>query len=730
MELTSQLNPQQREAVLCTEGPLLVLAGAGSGKTRVLTYRIAYLVEELGVNPANILAITFTNKAAKEMKERIFDLIGDKARDTWISTFHSSCVRILRRDIDKINFSKNFVIYDTDDQNTLLKDCIKELNLNEKYFNPAEMRSIIGRLKDQIIGPNDYARQVAGQYREEKIASIYSLYQKKLEKNNALDFDDLINRTIELFSLHPEVLDYYRKKFQYILVDEYQDTNYAQYRLVKLLSSYWKNICVVGDDDQSIYGWRGADIRNILDFEKDFPDARVIKLEENYRSSQIILDAANQVIKNNRGRKNKKLWTQKGQGEPIRVYRAMDEREEAEFICSEIKSLMDRDNRSPRDFAILYRTNSQSRVIEETLMKYGIPYNIYGGLRFYDRKEIKDLIAYLRVIANPADDVSLRRIINVPRRGIGDATVGKLEQIAARQEENLFSVILDIDKYDGFTGGTIKKIKDFGNLISNLIAMKELMPVTEFISTLLVDTGYKAMLEEEKTIESESRLENIKEFVSAAREFEKENEGAGLTEFLENIALVSDLDKLGEGEAALSMMTLHSAKGLEFPVVFIAGMEEYLFPHSRAMDSEEEMEEERRLCYVGITRAQERLYLTHALQRTLYGAPRYNEPSRFLSEIPEMLLNVEDNNSRRLKRIPFDGDFKGIVSTIPPKGVAHAPKEGRDFTLGEKVFHSRFGKGTIVSVVGDGEDQQLKIAFEQGGIRTFMAAYAPLKRLS
>ncbi len=724
MELTSQLNPQQREAVLCTEGPLLVLAGAGSGKTRVLTYRIAYLVEERGVNPANILAITFTNKAAKEMKERIFDLIGDKARDTWISTFHSTCVRILRRDIDKINFTRNFVIYDTEDQNTLLKDCIKELDLNEKYFNPREIRSIIGRLKDQIIGPDEYARQVAGQYREEKIASIYKLYQKKLEKNNALDFDDLINRTIELFSLHPEVLDYYKKKFQYILVDEYQDTNYAQYRLVKLLSSYWKNICVVGDDDQSIYGWRGADIRNILDFEKDFPDARIIKLEENYRSSQTILDAANQVIKNNRGRKPKKLWTQKGQGEPIRVYRAMDEREEAEFICREVKSMMEKENRSPGDFAILYRTNSQSRVIEEALMKYGIPYNIYGGLRFYDRKEIKDLIAYLRVVANPADDVSLRRIINVPKRGIGNVTVGKLEEIAAREGENLFSVILDIDKYNEFSGRTLKKIKEFGGLISNLIAMKELMPVTDFISTLLVDTGYKAMLEEEKTIEAENRLENVKEFVSAAREFERENEGAGLVEFLENIALVSDLDKLGEGEAALSMMTLHSAKGLEFPVVFIAGMEEYLFPHSRAMDSEQEMEEERRLCYVGITRAQERLYLTHALQRTLYGSPRYNEPSRFLSEIPEMLLSVEDNNSIKSRSIPFD-----FAAPSPSKDTPSKAQAGQTFSLGEKVFHSRFGKGTIVSVVGDGEDQELKIAFEQGGIRTFLAAYAPLKKL-
>jgi len=729
MEITAQLNPQQKEAVLCTEGPLLVLAGAGSGKTRVLTYRTAYLVENLGVNPSNILAITFTNKAAKEMKERIFDLIGSKAQDIWISTFHSACVRILRRDIDKINFTRNFVIYDTDDQATLLRDCIKELNLNEKYFNPQEIRSLISGLKDQLIGPDEYARQVAGQYRDEKIASVYSLYQKKLEKNNALDFDDLINKTVQLFMLRPDVLDYYQRKFRYILVDEYQDTNYAQYRLVKLLSDYWKNICVVGDDDQSIYGWRGADIRNILDFEKDFPDARIIKLEENYRSSQVILDAANEIIKNNRGRKPKKLWTQKGYGAPIKVYRAMDEREEAEFICREVKYMMEEDKRSPGDFAILYRMNSQSRVIEEALMKYGIPYRIYGGLRFYDRKEIKDLIAYLRVIVNPADDVSLRRIINVPRRGIGDATINKLEQIANREGESLFSIILDLDKYEEISSRIAKKIEDFAGLISNLIAMKEIMPLTEFITTLLEDTGYKAMLEEEKTIESENRLENIKEFVSAAREFENDNEGAGLVEFLENIALVSDLDKLGEGEPALNVMTLHSAKGLEFPVVFIAGMEEYLFPHSRAMYSEEEMEEERRLCYVGVTRAKEKLYLTHALKRTLYGTMRYNVPSRFLDEIPEMLLDLEDANSKGSQKLPFAEEENQREPNAVPKDTASKSHGERSFCLGERVLHSRFGEGMIVSIRGEEGDQEITIAFDRGGIRTFIAAYAPLKRL-
>lgn len=445
MDYTHQLNPQQREAVLYTEGPLLVLAGAGSGKTRVLTYRIAYLVEEKGVDTGNILAITFTNKAAKEMKERIFGLIGEKAQNLWVSTFHSTCVRILRRDIEKMGYTRNFVIYDSDDQLTVVKECIKELRVNEKYFNPKEMRSAISRLKDQLKSPGEYEKEVQGQFREEKIAKIYSMYEEKLSKNNALDFDDLINKTLELFYLHPNVLDYYRRKFKYILVDEYQDTNYAQYMLVKLLSDFHKNLCVVGDDDQSIYGWRGADIRNILEFEKDFPDARIIKLEENYRSTQSILDAANRVISNNQGRKEKSLWTQRGKGQNIRLYQADNERQEAEFISHEVQTLIREEGRTPGDISVLYRMNAQSRVIEEAMMKYGIPYRIYGGLRFYDRKEIKDIIAYLRLVANPADDVSLRRIINVPRRGIGSATVTALEEVAARSGESLFSTILDLD---------------------------------------------------------------------------------------------------------------------------------------------------------------------------------------------------------------------------------------------------------------------------------------------
>ncbi len=736
MAFTDQLNPQQKEAVLNTEGPLLVLAGAGSGKTRVLTYRVAHLIENLKVSPNNILAITFTNKAAKEMKERIYDLVGSKAENIWISTFHSTCVRILRREIENIGFTRNFVIYDADDQLTLIKDCIRELNLSEKYFDAKDIRYKIGQLKDQIKSPEDYSKEIQGQYREEKIADIYKLYQDKLVKNNALDFDDLINRTLELFYLRPDVLDYYSSKFQYILVDEYQDTNYAQYMLVKLLSMKHQNLCVVGDDDQSIYGWRGADVRNILEFEKDFPNTKVIKLEENYRSTQTILDAANEVISNNTGRKEKKLWTQKGQGEKIVVYKVSDERQEADIICQHIHNHIVKDNKNPGDFAILYRTNAQSRSIEEALMRYGIPYRIYGSLRFYDRKEIKDIIAYLRVIANPADDVSLKRIINVPKRGIGNVTITTLEEVAAREDDSIFSIILDLDKYKEFTTRTSKNIKEFGNIISYLIAMKEVMPLTEFIKVLLEHTGYEQALKNEKTDKVESRLENIREFLSAAQEFEVDNENANLVDFLENIALVSDLDTLGEGQSAVNMMTMHSAKGLEFPIVFIAGMEEYLFPHARALESEQEMEEERRLCYVGITRAQQQLYLTYADHRNIFGNYTSNMPSRFLDEIPDSLVEHVDLtpgnlwNSRSSKNLGYK------VNTVYSRNATRQNKDDKrefqrqkGFSLGQKVIHKKYGKGTIVALSGEGDNQELTIAFDQEGIRNFIAAYAPLKKI-
>lgn len=752
MELTRLLNPQQKKAVLHTKGPLLVLAGAGSGKTRVLTYRVAYLVEKLGVRAGNILAITFTNKAAKEMNERIHSLVGSKSRDIWISTFHSTCVRILRKEIERIGFTRNFVIYDADDQLTLIRDCIKELDLNEKYFNAKDIRFRIGQLKDQIKSPADYRRETGGQFREEKIADLYEVYQNRLAKNNALDFDDLINRTLELFRLRPEVLDYYASRFQYILVDEYQDTNHAQYMLIKLLSTKHQNLCVVGDDDQSIYGWRGADVRNILEFERDFPNAEVIKLEENYRSSQVILDAANEVIRNNSGRKEKRLWTQKGQGEKIVVYKVPDEHREADMICRHIHGHIVEDNKAPGDFAVLYRTNAQSRVIEDALMRYGIPYRMYGGLRFYDRKEIKDIIAYLRVVANPADDISIKRIINTPRRGIGNVTLGNLEEISIREDESIFSIILDLDQYREFTPRMGKMIKEFGEAISNLIAMKEVMPLTEFIEALLEHTGYEQAIKDEGTLESETRLENIREFISAARDFEGDYEDAGLVEFLENVALVSDLDNLGEGQSAVSMMTMHSAKGLEFPMVFIAGMEEYLFPHSRSMDSQQEMEEERRLCYVGITRAKERLYLSHAVRRNIFGNYNRNSPSRFLEEIPQTLMEYSDQSlediwgtrqNRNITGNRYAGNGRdkvgvGALGSQPgpfqtsgtPMGVNKGGTHGiRNFSLGQKIVHKKFGEGTIVAMSGSGDDQELKIAFEQGGIKSFMATYAPLKKL-
>nr|PZN09678.1 MAG: ATP-dependent DNA helicase PcrA [Caldicoprobacter oshimai] len=774
------LNDMQRKAVLTTQGPLLVLAGAGSGKTTVLVNRIAHLLkfgcaygsdyvprdltpqdiasmeeyiarcQDSGAViplperifallryrvafPGSILAITFTNKAAKEMKERIVQLVGEAAYDIWVSTFHSACVRILRREIDKIGYSRNFVIYDDSDQLTVVKDCIKELNLNEKYYDPKEIRNLISRLKDQMKGPREYVDEVRGQFREENIGRIYQLYEAKLKKNNALDFGDLINKTIELFRLRPDVLDYYQKKFQYILVDEYQDTNMAQYILIKMLSEFHGNVCAVGDDDQAIYGWRGADIRNILEFERDFPSAAVIKLEENYRSSQTILDAANSVIQNNRGRKPKRLWTQRKHGDKVRIYQAYDEHDEAEFICRQIKDLMQQEGRRAGEFAVLYRVNAQSRVLEEAMIKYGIPYRIYKGLRFYDRKEIKDIIAYLRVIVNPADDVSLKRIINVPKRGIGPATIEALEGAAAEMEESMFGVAIDLDKNGVLSGRAAASVKSFVDLIMRLIALKDTMGIVDFVHTVLEETGYRSELEREGTMDALARLENIKEFISAAREFEEANQGADLVDFLENIALVSDVDEVGEDESAVVLMTLHSAKGLEFPVVFMAGLEEGLFPLARAVDNPDELEEERRLCYVGLTRAKQRLYLSYARNRTLYGGSMLSMPSRFISEIPEEL--VEPAIGGYAFEFGDSGVKKGtsvdpIVSfNLPGKVTKEKTGPSPRFALGDKVLHQRFGVGTVVAMDGEGADLRIQIAFEQGGIKKFMANLAPLKKL-
>ena len=703
-----RLNGPQKQAVFHINGPLLVLAGAGSGKTSVLINRIAYmlkygnsyysdnvpdsltqddiremqelasdiggnvqdkpgkggsaqtgilperitgLLKERPVHPASILAITFTNKAAREMKQRLESMVGAAINDMWVSTFHAACVRILRRDIEKLGFTRNFVIFDSADQQTVIKDCIKELNLNEKNFPVREVLSHIGKAKDELIEPEIYTRTNGTDFRMSKIARIYELYQKKLRKNNALDFDDIILMTIRLFVDNPPVLDYYQKKFKYIMVDEYQDTNTAQYTLISLLAKHYKNLCVVGDDDQSIYSWRGANIRNILDFEKEFTDSKVVKLEQNYRSTKTILNAANHVIKNNGGRKVKSLWTENDEGEGIQLFEAENEREEAAFIVDEIGKMKEDEHRNNKDFAVLYRINAQSRVLEDALMKAGIPYRIFGGLRFYDRKEIKDIIAYLRLIQNPADDIALKRIINVPKRGIGGTTLETAEGIALKRSSSIFSIISSAAEVPELQRAA-SKLLDFVSMINEFRVTAEVKSVSELIEAVIDKSGILAELKAEETIEAQTRIENIKELISGAIEFEAQSEEKGLEAYLGNVALVSDIDNLEGENDNVVLMTLHSAKGLEFPVVFIPGFEENVFPGQRSMFSEEELEEERRLCYVGITRAKERLFLTNAHSRMLFGSTSYNSCSRFMKEIPEELLEIRGRQKKAAAFIP------------------------------------------------------------------------------
>lgn len=633
-----KLNPEQREAVLHTEGPLLILAGAGSGKTRVLTYRIAYMIEEKGINPWNILAITFTNKAAKEMKERVEHLIGN-TQDMWISTFHAACARILRRDIERLDgYKSNFVIFDTKDQEAVVKDCLKELNLNEKNFPFKSVAATISNAKNLLEDPNRFYQKNMHDVRMRKTAEIYMLYQKKLKKNNALDFDDILFKAVEVLANNPDILSYYQNKFKYIMIDEYQDTNYCQYRLVQMLAKQHHNLCVVGDDDQSIYSWRGADIGNILNFEKDFPETKVIKLEQNYRSTQTILDAANTVIKNNFGRKAKKLWTENDLGGSIIHYNALDEWGEANFISSEIKQLQGAHGKKLNEFAVLYRTNAQSRVIEEAFMSHGIPYRIIGGFKFYDRKEVKDVIAYLRLVQNPDEDVSLKRIINIPKRGIGNTTLENIEKFARQTDDSLFGALLSIDSVEGVSKKALNSINEFVKLISGLMAAAEMKKPSEVLKELLDKSGYLDCLQKEGDEDSMTRVENVKELLSATLEFEIKNPEANLQQFLEQMALMSDIDNLESSAEAVVLMTLHSAKGLEFPVVFLSGMEEGVFPSQRSYFEEQQMEEERRLMYVGITRARETLYLTSAFERTIFGSTTYNVVSQFIKEIPKDLI--------------------------------------------------------------------------------------------
>lgn len=736
-DLLKNLNDKQREAVETTEGPVLVLAGAGSGKTTVLVNRIAYIMDEMRVMPYRILAITFTNKAANEMKERIAAIVGDAARSMWIGTFHSVCVRILRQSIDVLGFESSFVIYDSADSQTVMKECLKELNVDEKNFAPRYVLSQISKAKDDLIDADEYENIYKSDFRLSVVAQLYKLYQKKLKKNNALDFDDIVFNTVKIFKENPDILEKIQNRFDYILVDEYQDTNNSQYMLISLLAQKHKNLCVVGDDDQSIYKFRGANIRNILDFEKEFKKAKVIKLEQNYRSSKNILDAANAVIANNKGRKVKSLWTQRKRGEPVALFNADNEHDEARFIAQTVQKVIDEGDRVKYgDFAVLYRTNAQSRVLEEQLIREAIPYRVLAGLRFYDRKEIKDIIAYLRVLHNPNDDNSLKRIINEPKRGIGDTTVEKMQTLADMYDTSVFAVASNPGNFPELARAS-EKLKDFTELMNSLIKLADALPLRELVERVMRDTGYASALELQNTVEAQTRIENLNEFLSVVSDHEKENENASLMSFLENVTLVSEIDSYDEEQDAVVLMTMHSAKGLEFPNVFIAGMEEGIFPGMRSMNSEEEIEEERRLCYVAITRAKKRLYITNAKSRTMYGKTNMTMPSRFLAEIPNDYIN----DITPPKIIHKAASALGYVSPGYGRGqskdmfyqkkteAAAAPPKSIDYKAGDMVEHKKFGKGMIVSVQQFGKDAKLEIAFDSVGTKHLMAVFAKLKKL-
>lgn len=735
--LISGLNPEQQKAVKATDGPLLLMAGAGSGKTRVLTHRIGYLMVEKGVNPYNILAITFTNKAAREMRDRIRSMMGGAADEIWISTFHSMCVRILRRDIDRIGFNRNFTILDTTDQQSVIKGILKDKNIDPKKFDPRALLGAISSAKNELLDTEEYAKQ-AGGYFDQVVSDVYTEYQKRLRKNQALDFDDLIMMTIQLFNRVPEVLEYYQRKFQYIHVDEYQDTNRAQYMLVKMMAARFKNLCVVGDSDQSIYRWRGADIANILSFEKDYPNASVILLEQNYRSTKRILLAANKVIENNMNRKAKNLWTENVEGNKICYYRADSEQGEAQFVIGKIKEMVDSGKRKASDIAILYRTNAQSRVMEEALLKSNIEYAIVGGIKFYDRKEIKDILGYLRLIANPDDDISLQRVINVPKRGVGSSSLDKIAEFAATHDISMFEAINSIELL-GLSPKISKACREFRDLINGYSQMQEFLSVTELVEEVLEKSGYREMLKAEKTIESQSRLENLEELLSVTKNFEEVNEDKSLVGFLTDLALVADIDKLdddGKPADSVVLMTLHSAKGLEFPVVFLIGLEEGVFPHSRSLMEEAEMEEERRLAYVGITRAEQDLYITNAQMRTLFGRTSMNAASRFIKEIPDDLIEPFQKPGRM-------GISSGLASSSPSRQTAAGPRnpvirptlqstggEGIGWNVGDKAEHGKWGIGTVVSVKGEGEGKELDIAFPSPvGIKRLLAKFAPIKKV-
>ncbi|MFD2671924.1 DNA helicase PcrA [Marinicrinis sediminis] len=754
-----KLNKEQRRAVETTDGPLLIMAGAGSGKTRVLTHRIAYLIATRKAAPWSILAITFTNKAAREMQDRVASLVGPTGQDIWVSTFHSMCVRILRRDIERIGYTSNFTILDMTDQLSVIKSCLKELNLDAKKFEPRGLLAVISGAKNELITPARYEEK-AGDYYQTVVARVYKLYQQKLKSNNSLDFDDLIMKTIDLFQSEPEVLKFYQHKFLYVHVDEYQDTNRAQYLLTQMIADQHHNLCVVGDSDQSIYKWRGADITNILNFERDYPGASVILLEQNYRSTATILDAANAVIANNAGRKAKNLWTDQGAGNKIRIFSASSEHEEGYFIANKISTHVQQ-GRAYRDHAILYRTNAQSRVIEEVLIKSDVPYQIVGGTKFYDRMEIKDVLAYLRLISNPDDDISFQRIVNVPKRGIGATTVDKLTAIAAERGQSIFSILDDL-MFTDLSGRAVTALQKFKETMDHLSAMVEYLSVTELTEKMLEMTEYREPFKQENTLESKGRLENIDEFLSVTMEFENRNDDKSLVAFLTDLALIADIDTMNDKEEegavhdAVTLMTLHSAKGLEFPVVFLPGCEESIFPHMRALDNEEELEEERRLAYVGITRAEKELFMSHAYSRTLFGRAAQNMPSRFLDEIPDELKEREGafgTRSGSLGRGGYgssssfgsrtgqaaassfgssrsSGTAAGGKSTVSfSTGYAASSGSSDDFNVGDKVAHKKWGIGVVASVKGTGDDTELQIAFPAPvGIKRLLAKFAPIEK--
>ena len=755
-DLLNGLNNKQKKAVLNTEGPCLVIAGAGSGKTKVLTHKIAYLISEKNVKPWNILAITFTNKAANEMKERIGKLIGDAAQEMWMGTFHSICVKILRRYIDRIGLDTSFLIFDTSDQKTLIKECLKTLNIDDKMFTDRSVLAEISNGKNEMLEPKAYKVKYAGDFRREKIGEIYELYQKRLKENNAVDFDDIINHTIKILTENPDVLEYYAEKFKYVLVDEYQDTNKAQFTLISILASRYGNITVVGDNDQSIYKFRGADIKNILNFEKDFPGTNIIKLEQNYRCTGNILKAANAVIKHNENKYEKKLWTENDEGTLPCLYQAEDEYDEANYIIDQIKHLKTEEYLKLSDFVILYRMNAQSRAIEDILRREDISYKIIGGLKFYERKEIKDIIAYLRLIQNTSDNLSLKRIINEPKRGIGKTSIENIQAISEQTGISMFDIIKNAENYN--LARIKKNSDDFIKIIEKLRQEKDRIEISELIKLTLKKTGYTKALQDENTVEAETRIQNLEEFLTVAIEFEEEMVDTGLAEFLESISLSSDVDNLEETEDSVTLMTLHSAKGLEFPVVFLVGMEEGIFPGYKSIGEQSELEEERRLFYVGITRAKQFLYLTCAQRRTIFGSTSYNAISRFIKEIPDDVLNVEkiENSNQEFKNSNYEWEYgnknvKTEVYKIEPNSNILKEKVNYNFRTaesflsaldnkkkeenidisiykeGQKVNHKKFGEGTIIKIEEEGEDYKLDIQFDKAGHKRLMAKYAGLE---